>query len=156
MRFSVQREALLRPLQQVVGVVERRQTLPVLANVLIRVEGDSASFTTTDLEVELSARMAVDSAESGEITVPARKLFDIVRALPLGLFIGSFEKAELSANFIVDFGRTIPGVAATRIPGVFACGDVQDHTYRQAITAAGSGCMAAIDTERWLETAAHA
>ena len=48
MRFSVQREALLRPLQQVVGVVERRQTLPVLANVLIRVEGESASFTTTD------------------------------------------------------------------------------------------------------------
>lgn len=84
MRLSVQREALLRPLQQVVGVVERRQTLPVLANVLIRVEGESASFTTTDLEVELSARMAVDGAEAGEITVPARKLFDIVRALPDG------------------------------------------------------------------------
>ena len=84
MRFSVQREALLRPLQQVVGVVERRQTLPVLANVLIRVEGESASFTTTDLEVELSSRMAVDGAEAGEVTVPARKLFDIVRALPDG------------------------------------------------------------------------
>ncbi len=84
MRFSLQREALLKPLAQVVNVVERRQTLPVLANLLVQVKGGQLSLTGTDLEVEMVARSPVDDAQDGETTIPARKLFDIVRALPDG------------------------------------------------------------------------
>ena len=53
MKFSISRETLLRPLQQVAGVVERRQTLPILSNILLRVEGSRLSMTVTDLEVEM-------------------------------------------------------------------------------------------------------
>src|SRR6185312_2946967 len=84
MQFSIQREALLKPLQQVVGVVERRQTLPVLANLLFKVGDGMVSMTGTDLEVEMVATTEADKLADGEITIPARKLFDIVRALPDG------------------------------------------------------------------------
>jgi DNA polymerase-3 subunit beta len=84
MRFSLQREAFLKPLAQVVNVVERRQTLPVLANFLVQVQNGQLSLTGTDLEVEMIARSAVEDAQDGETTIPARKLFEIVRALPDG------------------------------------------------------------------------
>ena len=101
MRFSLPREALLRPLQQVVNVVERRNTLPVLSNLLLQVADGRLSMTGTDLEVEMVARCQVEDAEAGETTIPARKLFEIVRALPDGsqvtLSQGN-EKATLSAG----------------------------------------------------------
>lgn len=82
MKFVVSREALLKPLQLVAGVVERRQTLPVLSNVLIVLNGDQLSLTGTDLEVEITGRVQLEQAgQSGEITVPARKLVDICRSL---------------------------------------------------------------------------
>jgi DNA polymerase-3 subunit beta len=84
MRFSLQREVLLKPLAQVVNVVERRQTLPVLANLLVKVRDGQLSLTGTDLEVEMVSRAAVEDAQNGETTIPARKLFEIVRALPDG------------------------------------------------------------------------
>ncbi|HET6603104.1 MAG TPA: DNA polymerase III subunit beta [Xanthomonadaceae bacterium] len=84
MQFSLSREVLLKPLAQVVNVVERRQTLPVLANLLVQLEGDRLSLTGTDLEVEMVARVAVSGGGNGETTMPARKLFEIVRALPDG------------------------------------------------------------------------
>jgi DNA polymerase-3 subunit beta len=83
MQFTIQREALLKPLQLVAGVVERRQTLPVLSNVLVVVDGSTLSLTGTDLEVELVGRIQLEEpAEAGEITVPARKLMDICKSLP--------------------------------------------------------------------------
>lgn len=82
MQFVISREALIRPLQLVTGVVERRQTLPVLSNVLLVLEGTELSLTGTDLEVELVGRVTVDSSiQEGEITVPARKLIDICKSL---------------------------------------------------------------------------
>ena len=82
MKFSISRDALLKPLSLVAGVVERRQTLPILSNVLISLDGESLSLTGTDTEVELAARITLaEPGESGEITVPARKLADIEAAL---------------------------------------------------------------------------
>jgi DNA polymerase III subunit beta len=82
MKFVVSREALLKPLQLVAGVVERRQTLPVLSNVLIVLQGDQLSLTGTDLEVEIVGRVQLETpGQPGEITVPARKLVDICRSL---------------------------------------------------------------------------
>ena len=85
MKFSIVREALLAPIAQVVNVVERRQTLPVLANFLVEAVEDGLRITGTDMEVELVARASAEVAQTGSITVPARKLVDICRALPEGV-----------------------------------------------------------------------
>jgi DNA polymerase-3 subunit beta len=82
MKIIAKREAILGPLQSVIGVVERRQTMPILANVLISAKSGQFSVTATDLEVELVATSTVDVQRAGEVTVPGRKLFDICRALP--------------------------------------------------------------------------
>jgi DNA polymerase-3 subunit beta len=116
MRFSIQREVLLKPLQQVVGVVERRQTLPVLANLLVGVSADRVTFTGTDLEVEMSASAEVADVEPGDVTIPARKLFDICRALPDGSKIDF----KLSADRVgVSSGRsrfTLATLPASEFP----------------------------------------
>ena len=84
MKFSVNREALLRPLTIVAGAVERRQTMPILSNLLIIASGNKLVITGTDLEVELSATIILDDAAetNGDITVPARKFVDICKSLP--------------------------------------------------------------------------
>ena len=82
MKLTATREEILTPLQSVIGVVERRQTMPVLANVLLSARDNRLSITGTDLEVELVAASKVTVAQTGDITIPGRKLLDIFRALP--------------------------------------------------------------------------
>lgn len=82
MEFSVKREELLKPLNQVIGVVERRQTIPVLSNILFQADKSGVWLTATDLEVEMKAHLLPEVAQGGEVTLPARKLYDICRALP--------------------------------------------------------------------------
>src|SRR3546814_12025988 len=103
MRFSLQREVFLKPLGQVVNVVERRQTLPVLANLLVQVKDGQLSLTGTDLEVEMIARSAVDAAQDGETTIPARKLFDLVPDLTDGSKVAVSQPAD---KVTVQAGRS--------------------------------------------------
>lgn len=82
MQISITRDELLKPLSFTAGVVERRQTLPVLSNVLLQNKDGKLVLTGTDLEIEVVAHANTESLTDGEITVPARKLLDICKSLP--------------------------------------------------------------------------
>lgn len=121
MKFVTQRDALLRPLQLVTGVVERRQTLPVLGNLLVVADGDGLSLTGSDLEVELVARFdGAEVAQMGEVTIPARKLADIWRSLPEGAEVSVQAEGDRA---IVRSGRsrftlsTLPAADFPRLEG---------------------------------------
>ena len=83
MKIRTSRESLLEPLQAIAGVVEKKQTMPVLSNVLLVAEGEALTLTGTNMEVELVATVTdLEVEQEGRITVPARKLVDICRSLP--------------------------------------------------------------------------
>ena len=83
MKFSLNRELLLKPLLLVSGAVERKSTLPILGNILFDVKGQSLTLTATDLELEMVAHAELDNqGADGKITIPARKLLDICKSLP--------------------------------------------------------------------------
>ena len=119
MKFTISPDALIKPLILVAGVVERRQTLPILANVLMVLDGDRLSLTGTDLEVELVGRVQLPpGAEPGEVTVPARKLVDICKSLPEGCDI-SFTAQD--GKVTVKSGRsrfTLSTLPAREFPNV--------------------------------------
>lgn len=132
MKIEIERESLLRPLQAVIGVVERRQTLPVLANVLVVADENGLSLTATDLEVELVSRIDIPVDEAGQVTVPARKLMDIVRNLPEGALIKlalDQERAIITAERSRFSLATLP---ASEFPAVEDIGDTQPLLLPQA------------------------
>ena len=79
MKLETQREDLLGLLQNVIGVVERRQTLPILSNVVVEARDNQLTLTATDMEVEISAQAEFNIIEPGRTTLPARKMFDNIK-----------------------------------------------------------------------------
>lgn len=82
MKIIINREQLLIPLQQIVNVIEKRQTMPILSNVLINARENQIVLTGTDLEIQIVSKITLNVEQPGSITVPARKLLDLCRLLP--------------------------------------------------------------------------
>ena len=97
MKLSIQRDDLLKPLQQIIGAVEKRQTMPALSNVLVQCEAQHLSLTATDLEIELVSQINLMSDETGETTLPAKKLLDICKSL----------SGDATLNITIDKDRAI-------------------------------------------------
>ena len=120
MKFTIARDRLLKALQLATGVVERRQTLPVLANLLVKANETGVALIGTDLEVEMVAHTDVAVEQPGEVTIPARKLADIWRALPDGSDVSVSVEADRAT---VRSGRnrfalaTLPAADFPKIEG---------------------------------------
>lgn len=109
MKFIIEREQLLKPLQQVSSPLGGRPTLPILGNLLLKVSDGVLHLTGTDLEMEMMAAVPLDQPhENGETTVPARKFLDIWRGLPDG--------AQISVELDGDRLLVRSGAAASRCP----------------------------------------
>ena len=140
-----------------VTIIHRRDSLRASKIMQERaLKNDKISFAwnsqVVDLEGEgkLEAAILEDTVTGARSTLPVSGLFVAIGHVPnTDLFSGVLDMDD--QGYLITEGKS----SRTNIDGIFACGDVQDHTYRQAITAAGSGCTAAIDTERWLEANLH-
>jgi DNA polymerase III subunit beta len=96
MKIDLQRETLLKPLQMVIGVVERKQTMPILSNILLSVKDSKLSVTGTDSEIELVSQIKFDTntQDLPGLTLPGRKMMDICRALPENSSIALYQEKE--------------------------------------------------------------
>ncbi len=100
MKFQIEREILLQPLQQIIGAVEKKQTMPALSNVLIKATENALTFTSTDLEIELVSTVVMVVDEPGEITLPARKLLEICKSLDTDAIIQFSLQPESNKSLI--------------------------------------------------------
>ncbi len=102
LKFKIARKKIINPLQMVAGVVERRQAIAVLSNILVRVTNEKIVLIATDIEIEMRAEIALNSQDSvieGEITIPARKLLDICKSSPEDSIIELEQtKTQISLN----------------------------------------------------------
>ncbi len=105
MKFSIERAALLKAVSQAQSVVERRNTIPILANVLIEAEGDTVRFRATDLDIEVVDKTPAQVERAGATTVSAVTLHEIVRKLPDGALV-SLTDDGTSGRLVVDAGRS--------------------------------------------------
>jgi len=118
MEIKLKRDEFLKPLGKVAGVVEKRQSLPILSCILLKTGTNQLVMTGTDLEVEVVSRMSANSGDGGEMAVPARKLLDICRALPADADISIKQEGEKA---IVRSGKsrfTLTTMTAGDFPGV--------------------------------------
>lgn len=105
MNIEIETSRLLKPLALINGVVERRQTIPILSNVFLRMEGGALTLIGTDLEVEITLQLQDVTGEDGECTLAARKLYDICRALPDSATV-TIEPGDDGNNAQVRSGRS--------------------------------------------------
>ncbi len=106
MKFTIERAALLKALAHAQGVVERRNTIPILANVLLQAKDGALHLAATDMEIEVSERVAATVAEDGATTAPAATLYDIVRKLPDGADVTLSCQAGKD-QLVVQAGRSL-------------------------------------------------
>ena len=136
MKLTIDRMSLLRPLGQVQSVVERRNTIPILANVVLSAENGELSLTATDMDMDIATEVGCSVLESGTITMSAHLLYDIARKLPDGAEV---EIVVGDGHAIVSAGRSsfrlptlpvedFPAISSNDLPVNFtvAAADLRD------------------------------
>ena len=129
MKFSIERAALLKALGHVQNVVERRNTIPILSNVLMSAEGDSLTLVATDLDIEVSESTGASVSSAGQVTAPAHTLYEIARKLPDGAEVSFAIGAD--GRLEVDAGRshfTLPLLPPADFPAMTADGFTHNFT----------------------------
>ncbi len=105
MRLTIERSALLKALNHVQSVVERRNTIPILSNVLMAAQGDSLKLTATDLDIEISEAAPAEVERAGQTTAPANYLYDFVRKLPDGAAV-KFDVSGDDPRLFISAGKS--------------------------------------------------